>query len=190
MTIFRRLCRSVHSSSVGNRTLTVFVPSAERSWTSTCRPASNTAFFCSSMIDLYGRPLLADAIGVAQRHGRENAVGRIVLGLALNRDRDQPVRVAHFGSREADLVESHRELVVGVVAFLGRFLIVPYDLRLARVWARVIAHSKATGRRLEAGDEWIAATALHRGVPLLSHGHDFVGLELAGLEVVCYARQV
>ncbi len=51
--IFRRLCRSVHSSSVGNRILTVFVPSAERSWIYTCRVASNTAFFCSSMLNLY-----------------------------------------------------------------------------------------------------------------------------------------
>lgn len=63
-------------------------------------------------------------------------------------------------------------------------------MALTPVWARVITHSKAIGRRLEAGDAWIAATALHRGIPLLNHDLDFVGLELAGLDVVCYAKQV
>jgi predicted nucleic acid-binding protein len=78
----------------------------------------------------------------------------------------------------------------GLDAFLGRFLIIPYEVGLARVWARVITHSKAIGRRLETGDAWIAATALHRGISLLSHDRDFLGLELAGLDVVCYASQV
>lgn len=78
----------------------------------------------------------------------------------------------------------------GLDVFLGRFLTIPYDVELARVWARVITHSKAVGRRLETGDAWIAATALHRRIPLLSHDRDFLGLELAGLDVVCYASQV
>jgi tRNA(fMet)-specific endonuclease VapC len=67
----------------------------------------------------------------------------------------------------------------GLEVFLGRFLIIPYDVGLARVWARVVTHSKAIGRRLEAGDAWIAATALHRGIPLLSHDRDFVGIRRA-----------
>ena len=73
-------------------------------------------------------------------------------------------------------------------AFLGRFLVLPCDVELARVWARVMTHSKRLGRRLESGDAWIAATALHWEIPLLSYDRDFIGLGIQGLDVICYAE--
>jgi tRNA(fMet)-specific endonuclease VapC len=51
----------------------------------------------------------------------------------------------------------------GMEAFLRMFLVIPYDFELAKVWARVNAQCKKKGRRLEAGDAWIVATAVHRG---------------------------
>jgi predicted nucleic acid-binding protein len=48
--------------------------------------------------------------------------------------------------------------------FFARFVIVPYDLELATVWAEVTTHCKTRGRRLESGDAWILATAAHRSV--------------------------
>jgi len=72
-------------------------------------------------------------------------------------------------------------------SFLSKFLIIPYDLELARVWARVMTHSKRIGRRLEAGDAWIAATAVRRQIPLVTHDRDFVDLDLPGFGVICYA---
>lgn len=36
-------------------------------------------------------------------------------------------------------------------AFLRRFLVIPYDYELARVWAWVMEESKREGRRFEAG---------------------------------------
>jgi tRNA(fMet)-specific endonuclease VapC len=74
----------------------------------------------------------------------------------------------------------------GLDAFIRRFLVIPYDYELAQVWARVMAASCRPGRRLEAGDCWIAATAVHRGVSLLVHDRDFLGLEIDGLTVVSY----
>jgi len=72
--------------------------------------------------------------------------------------------------------------------FLGRFLIVPSDHELARIWARVTRESRRIGRRLEAGDCWIAATAaIQRQIPLLTHDRDFVGLSIPGLDVISYA---
>ena len=44
--------------------------------------------------------------------------------------------------------------------FLARFVITPYDDVLGRHWARVMASARSTGRRLESGDAWIAATAI------------------------------
>ena len=71
--------------------------------------------------------------------------------------------------------------------FLRRFLIIPSDHELARTWARVMQESRRIGRRLEAGDCWIAATAIQRQIPLLTHDRDFVGLSIPGLDVISYA---
>lgn len=77
----------------------------------------------------------------------------------------------------------------GLDAFLRRFLVIPYDFELTKVWARVSAHCKRRGRRLEAGDAWIVATAVHRRISLLTHDGDQVGLEIPDLEVVSYVNQ-
>lgn len=74
----------------------------------------------------------------------------------------------------------------GLDAFIRRFLVNPYDYDLAQVWARVMHASRQQGRRLESGDCWIAATAVHRNVPLLVHDKDFVGLSAPGLQIVTY----
>ncbi len=71
-------------------------------------------------------------------------------------------------------------------SFVRRFLIVPYDYELARIWARITAHSERIGRRLESGDAWIAATAVHRSLPLFTHDRDFVQAKLPGLEIVTF----
>jgi tRNA(fMet)-specific endonuclease VapC len=54
-------------------------------------------------------------------------------------------------------------------AFLRRFVVIPYDYELARVWARVSVEAERAGRRLETADAWIAATAVHRRLTLLAH---------------------
>jgi predicted nucleic acid-binding protein len=63
---------------------------------------------------------------------------------------------------------------------------VPND-DIAHQWARVSAFARRMGRRLEAGDAWVAATAVYLGLPLLAHDLDFVDLAYPGLDVVCYA---
>jgi tRNA(fMet)-specific endonuclease VapC len=74
----------------------------------------------------------------------------------------------------------------GLDAFIRKFLVIPYDYDLAQVWARVMDASRREGRRLDAGDCWIAATAVHRRIPLLTHDGDFVGRSISGLEVISY----
>lgn len=71
-------------------------------------------------------------------------------------------------------------------AFIRRFLVVPYDYDLAKTWAVVMSASRGAGRRLEAGDCWIIATAVHRQIPLLAHDRDMVGRSFKGLEVVSF----
>ena len=81
--------------------------------------------------------------------------------------------------------EKQRE---GLDAFLRRFLVIPYDFELAKMWARINAHCKKIGRRLEAGDAWIVATAIHRKIPLLTHDGDHLGLNIPDLQVVSYLK--
>jgi tRNA(fMet)-specific endonuclease VapC len=75
----------------------------------------------------------------------------------------------------------------GMENLLRKFLVIPYDFDLAKVWGRVNAQCKKKGRRLEAGDAWIVATAVHRRIPLLTHDLDHVGLDVEGLTVISYA---
>ena len=74
----------------------------------------------------------------------------------------------------------------GLDLFIKRFLVIPYDYALAQTWARAMHTSHREGRRLETGDCWIAATAIHRRIPLLTHDRDFLDLSIPGLLVVSY----
>lgn len=71
--------------------------------------------------------------------------------------------------------------------FLEKFLVIPYDPELAKTWARLTTHCKRIGRRLEAGDAWIAASAVHYKLTLLTHDNDHVGLDFPDLNTVYYS---
>ena len=75
---------------------------------------------------------------------------------------------------------------VGLEAFLHRFLVIPYDFALAKVWAAVSTHCKRRRRRLEAGDAWIISTAAHRKIPLITHDRDFADLEIPDVTIISY----
>jgi tRNA(fMet)-specific endonuclease VapC len=77
-------------------------------------------------------------------------------------------------------------LRAGLEIFLDKFLVIPYDSELAKTWARLSTHCKRIGRRLEAGDAWIAASAVQYKLPLLTHDLDHVGLDFPELNVVYY----
>jgi tRNA(fMet)-specific endonuclease VapC len=70
---------------------------------------------------------------------------------------------------------------------LGELVVVPYDTPLAMAWAKTMLQASRQGNRLEAGDGWIAATAVHMQLPLLTLDRDFARLHIPGLQVICYA---
>lgn len=83
----------------------------------------------------------------------------------------------NWGSHEKQRLET----------FVQEFLIIPYDVEIAKAWARLNVHCKKIGRRLEAGDAWIAAAAIRFNLPLLTHDKDFTRLHHQQLHVVSYA---
>ncbi len=67
----------------------------------------------------------------------------------------------------------------------NRFVLMPFVDELGRTWARVMTQASRGGKRLEAGDAWIAATAVLSKAPLLTRDTDLVGLPIEGLQIVC-----
>jgi len=75
----------------------------------------------------------------------------------------------------------------GLRRFVSHFVVLPHTMEVAERWAQVMVGARRRGRRLEAGDAWIAAAAVAYTIPLVTHDQDFVGLEIDGLRVVCRA---
>jgi predicted nucleic acid-binding protein len=65
---------------------------------------------------------------------------------------------------------------------ISTYLVIPPDLNLCRVWGRVRAEQQRAGHTIDSQDAWIAATALHFSLPLVTHNpNHFQGI--AGLDV-------
>ena len=72
--------------------------------------------------------------------------------------------------------------------FLRRFHIVEYSDELGTHWAEIMLDARRAGRRLEAGDAWIAATALLLAASLITHDLDFSAKSCPSITVVNHAR--
>ncbi len=53
--------------------------------------------------------------------------------------------------------------------YLSNYLVIPVDQPLCREWAQVRSDRQSVGRPISAQDAWIAATALHYGLSLITH---------------------
>jgi tRNA(fMet)-specific endonuclease VapC len=104
---------------------------------------------------------------------------RAQLYLPLMRDRDllvsfmteaeleQWILLAKWG---ADRVRRFRVFMTG-------FASVPSSRDLILRWAEVMVAARANGRRIEAADAWIAATAVLYGATLVTHNpNDYLGV--------------
>lgn len=58
------------------------------------------------------------------------------------------------------------------------YLMLPYDFELCKWWGQVRTECQSKGRRISPQDAWIAATALHYELPLVTHNvTDFEAIE-------------
>ena len=80
---------------------------------------------------------------------------------------------ANWGARRREHLESR----------MRKYVVEPSSHRLSLFWAEAMDSAKHNGRPIAAADAWIAATALHLGVPLISHNRNhFLGVD--GLTVI------
>lgn len=80
----------------------------------------------------------------------------------------------NWGAKRITSLEEH----------LRKFVVCPVDPNLCKIWGRIMAEGKKTGRVIACADAWIAATALAYGIPLVSHnGKHYSGV--AALSIIC-----
>ena len=61
---------------------------------------------------------------------------------------------------------------------LQKYIVEPSSYRLSLLWAEAMDSAKRNGRPVGAADAWVAATALHLDVPLISHNRNhFLGVD-------------
>ena len=70
--------------------------------------------------------------------------------------------------------------------YLTRYLILHSDDQMCGQWAEAMHSARKRGRPVAPADAWIAATALHLNVPLITHnGAHYTGID--GLHVISEA---
>jgi predicted nucleic acid-binding protein len=97
----------------------------------------------------------------------------------------QSVAEMRYGALIANWGEERRQ---ELEEFLSSFIVVGYTDELATLWATTMHEARRAGRRLEAGDAWIAATARLLNAPLLTHDKDFSPAACPSITVHCYAK--
>jgi tRNA(fMet)-specific endonuclease VapC len=66
--------------------------------------------------------------------------------------------------------------------FLARFPMIPCTAGIPELFAKISVERERSGRPMLPDDAWIAATALHHDLPLITHDANFLGTE--GLRVI------
>ena len=66
---------------------------------------------------------------------------------------------------------------------LNKYVLEPSSYALSLRWAHAMDSARRNGRPIAAADAWVAATALHLGVPVITHNRNhFVGVD--GLRII------
>lgn len=69
---------------------------------------------------------------------------------------------------------------------LQDYVVLPFDVDLCRLWGRIRADCRSSGRPISPQDAWIAATAIRFEIPLVTHNpKDFE--PVAGIELITTA---
>jgi tRNA(fMet)-specific endonuclease VapC len=71
---------------------------------------------------------------------------------------------------------------LGMAEYVNELVVVPSTIALCQRWAQVTVDGQRRGRPIACADAWIAATAVHYRIPLITHNHahfaDISGLRL------------
>ena len=78
-----------------------------------------------------------------------------------------------------------RDQRIKTLELVARITVLPVDEEVDSAWAQMRAYLAASGRRVNANDMWIAATAAAHEIPVVTQDADFDPLNgIAGLTVI------
>ncbi len=113
--------------------------------------------------------LIDSSVLIAAARGQLDAKAAEVLDAPLSQISAITVSELLYGCHRAATPQQERARRAFVDAVLDRLTVVPFDRDIAEVHARLSATLDRAGSRIGTNDTIIAATALHLGVPLLTH---------------------
>ncbi|MDQ3255293.1 MAG: PIN domain-containing protein [Acidobacteriota bacterium] len=81
--------------------------------------------------------------------------------------------IANWGARRQQQLKTH----------LRRYVLQYSNVELCRLWADTMDNARRAGKPIGVADGWVAATALHLQLPLVTHNRDHF-TNVAGLTVI------
>lgn len=128
-----------------------------------------------------GRGLLDTSVFIANESGRRLDVDRMPTEVATS--------VVTLAELQAGVLAASdtatRSRRLATLDALADLEVIPIDEGAARCWAQLRVHLAEQHRRVNVNDLWIAATALSRGLPVVTQDNDFDPLDgIAGLSVI------
>ena len=127
------------------------------------------------------RGLLDTSVFIAIESGRDLRSESMPLTAAVSAVTKAELRAGIFA---ADDIET-RDRRIKTLELVTRIPLLPVDDEVSNAWAQMRAYLAASGRRVDANDMWIAATAAAHEIPVVTQDADFDHLNgVAGLTVI------
>lgn len=127
------------------------------------------------------RGLLDTSVFVAIESGRDLRSEAMPLTNSVSVVTKAELRAGVFA---ADDIEA-RDRRIKTLELVNRIPQLPVDDEVSNAWAQMRAYLAASGRRVNANDMWIAATAAAHEIPVVTQDADFDALNgVAGLTVI------
>jgi predicted nucleic acid-binding protein len=127
------------------------------------------------------RGLLDTSVFIAIETGRELRPEGMPLTGAISVVTKAELRAGIF---VADDIAT-RDRRIKTLELVTRMPMLPVDDEVSNAWAQMRAYLVASGRRVNANDMWIAATAAAHEIPVVTQDTDFDALDgVAGLTVI------
>jgi predicted nucleic acid-binding protein len=127
------------------------------------------------------RGLLDTSVFIANESGRPLDAGRLPAEVAASVVTLAELHAGVLAATDTDT----RARRLATLDTLSDVEVMPIHEDAARAWALLRVHLAAGGRRVNVNDLWIAATALSRGLPVVTQDGDFDAVDgMAGLSVI------
>lgn len=127
------------------------------------------------------RGLLDTSVLIATESGRPLRVEAMPDTTAISVVTKAELRVGIFAAEDVET----RDRRLATLELANRIVALPVDETVSRAWAQMRAYIRASGRKVQINDMWIAATAAAHEIPVLAQDRDFDALNgVAGLTVI------